>query len=212
LERPDFTEALVADLRPVRPAMPWSHAIFIWSAASAAMVSVAILARAPLREGLAGDLLESPRFALELILGMIAAVAAIWAGLELGVPGAPRALRLWTPPLLLFSGWTLAIGYGFTSPSLEPTMLGKREHCFIEATLLALPSFALALHLLRERVAFAHSRTGLLAGAAAAAIPAVWMQAACMYEPMHALKFHLSPILIVGAFGALVAQRVLSRT
>lgn len=207
--RPDFISALVADLEPVRPAAPWRQAMLSWCLLSWAIVGGAILASGPLRDGIATELMGSPRFALEIALGFAAGLAAIWAGLELGVPGAPSALRLWTPPLLLFGAWTLAIGYGLVHPSGPPTMDGKRVHCFIETLLVSLPPYTVALYFLRGRIAYAQSRAGLLVGAAAAAIPALWMYVACQAEPLHVLTFHLPPILIVGALGAVVARRFL---
>lgn len=209
--RPDFVDALVADLDPVRPATPWLHAMLTWCLVSWVIVGSVILASGPLRTGVANELMQSPRFALELALGFGAGLAAIWAGLEFGVPGAPAGPRLWTPPLLLFGAWTLAVGYGLVHPSDPATFDGKRVHCFMETLLVSLPPYTVALYFLRGRIAYAQTRTGLLVGAAAAAIPALWMHVACRAEPTHVLSFHLPPILIIGALGALVAHRALSR-
>jgi uncharacterized membrane protein YdbT with pleckstrin-like domain len=53
--------------------------------------------------------------------------------------------------------------------------------------------------------------TAAAAGAAAAAIPAILMQLACMYDPLHALSYHLTPVLMVAALGALAGPVVLTR-
>jgi hypothetical protein len=206
---PDLIDALVADLEPVRPAMPWRQAMFAWCVISWVVVGAAILASGPVREGLLGELIGSPRFALELVLGFAAGLAAIWTGLEFGVPGARSGPRLLAPPLMLLSGWTLVIVYGLMHPSDAATMDGKRVHCFIETLLVSLPPFSVALYLLRGRILFARAGAGLLVGAAAAAIPALWMQVACRIEPLHVLTFHLSPVLIIGLLGAILAHRVL---
>jgi hypothetical protein len=208
---PELVDLLVADLEPVRPAASWRRAMFAWCLVSWAIVSVAILSSGPLRDGLLGELIGSPRLAIELAFGFAAGLAAIWTGLEFGVPGAPSRPRLLAPPLLLFCGWTLAIGYGLIHPSDPTTMDGRRVHCFIETLLVSLPPFSVALYLLRGRIVFARAGAGLLVGAAAAAIPALWMHAACTTEPLHALTFHLSPILIIGVLGAILARRVLPR-
>ena len=205
----DVIDALVADLDPVRPATPWRQAMFAWCVISWVVVGAAVLAGGPVRDDLLGELIESPRFALEIALGFAAGLAAIWTGLEFGVPGAPSGPRLWAPPLLLFCGWTLAIGYGLIHPGNAATMDGRRVHCFIETLLVSLPPFSAALYLLRGRVLFARAGAGLLVGAAAAAIPALWMHVACTIEPLHVLMFHLSPVLIIGLLGASLAHRVL---
>ena len=82
-----------------------------------------------------------------------------------------------------------------------------RAHCFLETLLVSLPSATAALYLMHGRILFAPSLTGLMTGAAAAAVPALWMELACITEPAHALKFHLSPILMIGVITALLAYR-----
>lgn len=207
----DLVDALVEDLEPVRPAASWLKAMLSWCLVSWAIVGGAILASGPLRDEILADLMGSPRFALEIVLGFSAGLAAIWAGLELGVPGAPPAKRLWTPPILLFGAWVLAIAYGLIHPSGPATMDGKRVHCFMQTLLVSLPPYTVALYFLHSRIVYARTPAGLLIGAAAAAIPALWMHVACQAEPSHVLMYHLSPILIVGLLGALVAHRTLLR-
>ncbi len=207
----DFVDALVADLESVRPARPWSRVIIAWYLMSWAMVGGVLLTTGPLRADLITESLGSPRVVLELALGFAAGLAAIWAGLDLGVPGAPSPLRLWTPPVLLFCSWTLAIAYGLVDPGGPTTMEGKRVHCFVEILIVSLPPVTLAFYLLRGRVIFAQARVGLLVGAAAGALAALWMHVVCGVEPSHVLKFHLSAIPILGGLGALLALRVLPR-
>jgi len=211
MHQPDLLDALVADLRPVRPAAPWLRAMLSWCLVSWAIVGGIILMSGPLRDGAVADLMASPRLAVELALGFAAGLAGIWAGLELGVPGGPSARRLWTPPLLLFGAWILMIGYGLIQPSGPATMDGKRLHCFLQTLLVSVPPYSVALYFLRGRITHAQTRAGILVGTAAAAIPALWMYLACQAEPLHVLTFHLSPILIVGVLGAVVANRTLSR-
>jgi hypothetical protein len=211
MSQSDFVDALVADLERVRPAMPWSRAILVWVLMSWTIVGGVLLASGPLRSDLIAELLGSPGFVLELALGFAAGLTAIGAGLELGVPGAPSPLRLCTPPALLFCSWTLAVAYGLIDPGGPTTIEGIRVHCFVEILTVSLPPVTLAFYLLRGRVIFAQARAGLLVGAAAAALPALWMQLACVTEPSHVLKFHLSPILILGVLGALLARRILPR-
>jgi hypothetical protein len=211
MHQPDFVDALVADLRPVRPAAPWLRAMLSWCLVSWTIVGGVILMSGPLRDGVVADLMASPRLAVELALGFAAGLAGIWAGLELGVPGGPSAQRLWTPPLLLFVAWVLMIGYGLIQPSDPATMDGKRMHCFLQTLLVSAPPYSVALYFLRARITHAQTRAGVLVGAAAAAIPALWMYVACRAEPLHVLTLHLSPILIVGVLGAVVADRALPR-
>jgi hypothetical protein len=50
-----------------------------------------------------------------------------------------------------------------------------------------------------------------MAGAAAAAVPGLFMQLACMYDPAHILTHHLAPIGVVAALGGLLGLLVFRR-
>ena len=209
--QPDFIDALVEDLSPVRPAPGRLRTLILWGALSWAFVSAAILLSGPLREGVLDELFRSPRLALELGIGIAAGLTALAAGLELGGPGSPSPLRLWLPPLVLIGCWVLLLSYAIGNPVVEPSLTGRREHCLVETLCSALPPLALGLHLLRKRVVFSRATAGLLVGAGAAALPAVWMQLACRVDPLHGMLLHLSPMLLLAAAGAVLAHRFLPR-
>jgi len=65
--------------------------------------------------------------------------------------------------------------------------------------------------MLRRRAALQTMWTGALAGLAAAAVPALMMEFACMYEPAHILTMHLSPIPVITVGAALLGARLLPR-
>lgn len=211
----DFIEALVDDLTPVQPAPGGLRSLVVWSVLCWGFVSAFVLLGGPIREGALASALDSPRFMLELAIAIGTGLTALVAALELGVPGTPARLRLGVLPLLLLSGWLVLALLALEHPVVPPSMAGKRPHCFVQSIGLALPPGLLAFGLLRRRVALAGPaaglRVGLLAGVAASAIPAFWMQLACMYDPLHALQFHLSPIAVFATAGALIAARLLPR-
>ena len=211
MSRTSLVDALVADLTPTLPATPWFETILGWCLVSWLIVSIAILATGPLRAGILDELLANPRFALQLVMGLGAGLSAIWAGLEIGVPGAPTAWRLWTPPLAFLTSWVALVGIGLGESIGVTSMDGKRAHCFFQSLFAAMPPFAIGLSLLRRRVVYAHKHAGFLVGIAAAAIPALWMHLACIGEAGHVLELHLSSVLIVGLLGAALAHRILAR-
>ena len=90
-------------------------------------------------------------------------------------------------------------------------MLGKRETCAREVLILAAPPLVVALWLVRRAAPLARVWTGALAGAAAAAVPGLIMQLACMYEPAHILTYHLAPIAVAAFLGALLGPLALRR-
>ncbi len=207
----DFTEALVDDLAPVRPAIGWMRALLSWTSLAWVFVSAMVLATGPLREGAIATLAVAPRYTLELALAALGGFAAIAAGLELGVPGHPATIRLLFPSIALSLGWLALLGYGLFDPAIETGTLGERASCSYQTFAFALPPLGLALYALRRRALFARTATGVLVGIGAAAIPAAWMQLACLYDPLHSLLHHLTPVALAGGLGGLTARWVLPR-
>lgn len=204
--RSRLIDSLVEDLAPVRVARSWRSAVLLWLGLSWVFVTSAVLLTGPLRTSAASVFTQSPSALLEFALGLAAGLTAIIAGLEMGVPGTPHTRRLFVLPAVLMAGWVGMIVYAMSNPSFEVSMLGKREHCFIESMVFATPPYFLALWLLRERMPQFQAGAVLLTGAAAGAIPALWMQLACMNDPLHALQFHLTPILATAVAGALIGH------
>lgn len=202
-----FVEALVDDLGPVRPAPSSARAVAHWALASGAGVIALLALSEPMRRPPL-PALDSGPFALELVLIALAALSAVAAGLELGVPGA-TAGRRWAVLSLAFAAGGL--GVLFWGEAFEPpmrSMLGKRPHCFLETIAASLPPLALALVFLRRRVVRGHAGAGALVGAAAAALPAIAMQLVCLHQADHALRCHFSPILMIAALGAIAGRWV----
>ena len=82
-------------------------------------------------------------------------------------------------------------------------MLGKREHCAAEAYLYSLPPALLMFWMQRQRFPLNPLRAAIYGAIAAAMLPALAMQVACMYEPTHILQNHVFPILVLaGVVGA----------
>lgn len=208
-----FIDALVGELAPVSPAASWSRAVAGWLVVAGGFVAFAMLASGPLRPSLDGDLSHG-RFLLELALGVFAIIVLLASGLEIGVPGGPSTRWLTISALGVVGLW---IGISFFGESLvsavlsapSPSMAGKREHCFVEGVLISSVPFFIAMAALRRRALYAGAPSGFLLGLAAAGLPALGMQLACMYEPGHALNFHFSPMLFFAVLGALIAPRLL---
>jgi len=204
-------DELAAELTPVRRPPSLAAGFWLWLLASVAFVTAITLATGPMRPGFAAQLAASPRFALESLLGFGAAALAMLGALRLARPGDNPLRTRALPGLGLLGLWVIALGVGFVSPALEPSMLGKRPHCVIETQLYAVPPLLLGLWLLRRLAPLQRVWTGALAGAGAGALPALIMNFACMYAPQHVLFFHLGPAFLVIGVGAWLGSRVLPR-
>ena len=196
--------ALVDDLQPV--AVRWSAVRVgaIWLIASVTYVVAAMAVMGPFREGFESQLLNHPRFAAEMMIGVLAVVCFILVAIRQAVPGqATRPLQYIA--LGLGAIWLLNFVAGVHFPTLEPSMHGKREFCAWESYVYSAPPAFFAVVLLVRRFPLHPLASGINAGAAAGLIPAVTMQIACMYEPVHILAHHAAPIVVVALVTGLVA-------
>ncbi len=192
----DLINSLSNDLSPVPRIWPFWNVLAVWLISSIFYVGVMILLFGPLRPGVEAQLAFPSRFSFEMLFGVAAMFCWATAAFADSVPGLyPRwPIRLgW-----MFLGiWLLHFIVGIVSPSLEPSMLGKREHCASEAYIYSLPPTLLMIWLQQRRYPLIPLRAAVYAAVAAATIPALAMQVACMYEPTHILANHVLPILIL---------------
>ncbi len=200
-QRPDFLSALVADLSPVRPVPSTLRAVSTWAVVAVPLAASLTALGGPLRDGVLSDL-STPRLALEFVLGISALIALGIGGFEAALPGGARRAAALVPGLLLGAAWLgVALGgFGLDGPAVS--MLGKREHCFLHGVAIAAVPALHGVRLVRARTVGPDPIAGLWVGLAAGALPALAMQLACMYDPGHALRFHFTPILVMGLAGA----------
>jgi hypothetical protein len=208
--RADLIRQLADGLRPAPRLRAPRHLALLWGAGAWLFVVAATLAVQPLRPGFLDQLLASPRFAGETLFGLLAGALAVWVAFAVGTPG--RSQRRWI--VLALGGlalWACAYVYGLMSPALQPSMLGKRQVCFLEVLLYGVPTLVVGLLLLRRLAPLERWSAGLLMGTAAGAMPGLLMQLACMYVPSHILSHHLGPVLGLALLGALAGPLVLRR-
>ena len=209
--REELIDELADDLTPTRGPRRVESLVAIWLVVSWLLVIGVTLWTAPLRENWLGQLLSSPRFLVECLLGLLAGGATIAGAFALGVPGPGRALRRLLLPLGLLGLWVGAYLLDLFLPALEPSPAGMRNGCTFQVVIYGLPPLLLGLAFLRRLAPLDRAWTGAVVGAAAGAIPALLMQLACMYVPEHILVHHLAPVLLLVALGAGLGAVVLRR-
>jgi hypothetical protein len=209
--RDELIRQLVDELTPAPRLASARVAASIWLAACLSLVALATLSTGSLRPGVARQLVSEPGFGMDLLLGVCAAAAAILGLMRLRIPGLVFAWSAAAPALALglaWAAWQLLEGSAETGP---PSMLGKREGCSFEILLFSLLPLAAALVVARRAAPLERAWTGLLAGLAAGALPALAMQLACLDDPLHQLTRHLAPVLVMAGMGALLGRLALRR-
>jgi len=209
--REELIEMLSSDLEPTRRFRP-PHVIALgWLAGSWLFVVSATLLVAPMRPGAFSQLLGSPHFAAETLIGLCSGVATISAAVFLAFPSRTPWWRwvAWGGGVATL--WFAAHVFALWFPALEPSILGERPYCVFEVFAYATPPLVAGLLLLRRRAAFRRAWAGAMVGAAGGALPALLMQLACMYEPQHILVFHLGPVVVLALIGAALGPIFLRR-
>lgn len=191
----ELIDALKRDLKPSRPRLSLLLVGALWLCSSVLWVSGVGLSLGPMRPGVAESLAQHPLFLLEMLLGAGAVLTLAASAFRAAVPGR-RGRGLELVGLGLLVSWVGFFLLGDVVVVLEPSMLGKREHCELEAYLLGLPPALLLLVLQHRRYPLEPARAALLGTTAAALLPALFMQLGCMYEPSHILTHHVAPVAV----------------
>lgn len=188
---------LASELKPVTPVTGTCARSLLWLALSTVFALLAIHWYGPIRPGAIQQLLTHPRFLLEILLGSATIVVLALAGFRAAIP-ASSTPRLAYAGLVMLALWLASYLVGIISPALEPSMLGKREHCVIETFVYGLPPALLGIVVCARLYPLDPAAMALRVGLAAGLIPALYMQLACMYDPVHALTLHMFPGILVG--------------
>lgn len=210
-ERESLVDELVDELRPAPPLHTPRALGSLWVAGAWLVVALGMAWSEPFRPGFVGQLAGSAHFAAEMLVGLGASVVAAWALFSIAAPGPRHPGKLVAGAFALLAAWASLYVLALYAPALEPSPVGMRSACRNEVLIWGLLALAPALLALRQLAPLARVWTGALAGAAAASIPALLMEIACMYVPGHILQNHLAPIVVVALVGAAAGRLVLRR-
>jgi hypothetical protein len=211
------TEHLIASLstglKPVKSQLPVDLIALLWLVSSAAFVMAITHFFGPLRPNALTQLATEPRFLLETLLGVAAISYMAIVAFRSAVPGAAgKGSMLLAVSLIAL--WLANYGIGLAYPALEPSMLGKRDHCVFETFIFAVPPACLAFLLTRRLYPLKPVSSALLFSLVAGMLPALYMQLACMYAPLHIIQMHIIPgllVMLAGGTAAWLISRVKRR-
>jgi hypothetical protein len=197
---------LSQDLKPVAPPPAINKLALAWFLLSAIYVMAVTQLFGPIRPGAFAQLGAEPRFLLETLLGV---AAILWFSLIALRSAIPAALGRWfaIAGFILMALWIAQYVIGFVSPALEPSRLGKRNYCYFETMIYSVPVILAGFYIVRRLYPLSPRRTAMSIGLVSGMLPALYMQLACMYEPLHILAFHILPGLLMVGVSAGIAVR-----
>lgn len=203
--RVDLIKDLSTGLHPVTPRSRVILPVMLWFIVSWIYVVVMGLYLGPLRNGALGALVTSPQFAIESSIGLISGVLFCLIAFQESIPGLRHQ---WLVYLSYFSAilWVSCYIVGLSFPAFEPSLVGKRAHCVLEAYLYSIPPLIVGYFLIYRRFPLRSVRAGVFLGISAGILPALFMQFSCMYDPLHTLTHHIGPAVVAVACGAVLGM------
>ncbi len=201
----ELKDELVTELNAGKPSLNPTRLILLWALLSYALVIALILISGPLRPGWFAQLVASPRFLAEFVLGLSISPVAIYFAVVLNRPEERhwQDRRLFVPFALIGATILLVVlSIGF--PLFEISDVGYRPHCLSETVEFTVPPMVLWLILARGGYSIRPALSGLLLGLASASPPAVAMHIACKYDPLHMLLLHFVPVCVLSIILSLV--------
>ena len=177
----ELKDELVTELNAGKPSLNPTRLILLWALLSYALVIALILISGPLRPGWFAQLVASPRFLAEFVLGLSISPVAIYFAVVLNRPEERhwQDRRLFVPFALIGATILLVVlSIGF--PLFEISDVGYRPHCLSETVEFTVPPMVLWLILARGGYSIRPALSGLLLGLASASPPAVAMHIAAL--------------------------------
>jgi hypothetical protein len=210
--RRDLIDDLVGDLKPVHRPGSTLPATVGWVAMAGGYSIVMVLVTGTTRADSLVALVTSPRFSVEIAVGFVSVVLLANAALRLAIPEEGSWPNRAVPPLIAVCGWVGLVVVGLLfGPALPAALADLRPHCLMQGLIFGVPSFGLLLWYTRNLLPLRPRVSAAMAGAAAGAITATLMQVVCLYEPVHALEYHLSVMPILAVIGVAIGPHVLKR-
>lgn len=204
-KRSDLINNLSADLPAIKPRNSVVLPALLWFVCSWLYIIALSLYLGPVRSGALEALLTSPRFAFESVTGLVSGALFCVIAFRESIPGLRSQ---WLTYLAFLSAilWVGCYLLDLSFPAIEPSMIGKRAHCVLEAYLYSGPPLITGYRLIYRRYPLDAMRAGLFLGICSGMLPALWMQIVCMYNPQHILTHHIVPILLIAISGALIGK------
>ena len=186
---------LVLGLKPVKPLSPFWERAGAWLLFAGVYTFAITRATGSFRPGAHQQFLDSARFLLENVAGVLGILSISVFCFSQMIPGiiSKNAVRIsLLLPVVLF---VTSLLYGLVDPALVPSMVGKRSSCMSEVFYFSILPFLTLLWIARKSYPVNTAWTSATIGIAASLPAAVVMQVACMYDPKHNLLFHIGPAI-----------------
>lgn len=193
----NFLDSLVETLEPVKPLLSPEKRALLWFFVHTVTIGAIMHLLRPFSSDLHLDFLMV-RFSAEVLIFFVFSFLAAYAGFLSVIPGT-QSKKLYRIAFAAMTLFAAIIAISFFSPAKPiETMASKRPHCMFEIMAFSLLPIAHMFYLMRKGIFDGKFKTLVVAFIGASVIPSGMMHFACMYDPLHIVKFHLGPSLFMG--------------
>jgi len=205
-----FIKNLSQSLKPMRTFNPFHRTIF-WLLLFIPSTVLFMLYLQAYRPTFLDHLIHYPRFSLEIVSGCLLGSLFVFSFFGSIIPGYRFSKKIIMSGFVFLALLLISLFLSFIDPSPPESHLGARPYCAEEAfayEILGVLSLIVFLRNIDWRISFTYC---LFAGIGVGLFPALLMEMACMYTPMHALFFHFGPSVFVGIFAAYILSIKITR-
>ena len=203
-------DGLTDALEPVAPLLSPEKRAFLWFFLHTLGIGIIMHFIRPFNGGILHDLLMI-RFSGEVLAFFVFSFLAGYAAFLSVVPGT-KSRQAFMVAFVCFGVFALLIGISFFAPAKEVSPAGYRPQCIFEIMALSLLPIFHMFYLLRKGLFENRIKTLIVAFVAASLIPSGLMHFACMYDPVHVVKFHVGPSIAMALIVFAVVMLIYKKT
>jgi len=149
-------------------------------------------------------------FVLQAALTLLAAILSAVGAFALSVPSENRSALSRVAPLVALACWLIYLLVSPIPSSWAQLSPGSGLTCVQDILILALPPAAILFIMIHRAAPLMIKWTGVLISLFVAAFGALGTQLICRNDDvLHILRWHVIPVLVIGALGAVLGQLLL---
>jgi uncharacterized membrane protein len=204
----NLIDNLVDDLEPVKVLWPAHIRLIIWMGFFLALTGLGMYLRQDFRQAPMTSLFSSSMHSISLWLGL---AAVFMLGLNIFksiIPGEKISKWIrYSGLALLVTSFALCI-FELFHPFIAASSLGARPFCNLEVLVYGVVGSIISYIFLRKGMLQLSGKTLFYLTITSGLVPALIMQTACKYEPMHNILHHFMPILGIGLINGMIAYKL----
>ena len=208
----EFLDQLVGDLKPEASHFRPELRFIFWAVFSFCFVALAMEINRPLDiEGY--HQVATTQYLIEAVIAFMPFFSLGYLAFLYSVPGRSPSRKWLLIALIPISLYILSTVFGvlFDRPLPEGAMVKGRYLCNVETLVVSLIPIVGMSYLIVRSYAYKKRLVAVLIGLAGGSLPMALMHIYCANDPLHILKHHIGPVLVISTIVLIVLPLVISK-